>query len=83
MESNRKHYENKSIESFVDRSERLYMYKLEQALHAAEKYADACQRCGAVWDRMTIVQFCANSFPDMKVADALDIAASVRGRYIK
>lgn len=73
---------NKSIERYSKLENALYSYKLEQARNAAESYAAACSRCGADWNRMTIVQFCANTFPDMKISDALEIAGSIRGRYI-
>jgi len=65
--------------------ESMTMYELmkEETLHAAEAYAETCERVGAEWDRMTIIRFCVNSFPAIKGQDLLDIADSIRGRYIQ
>ena len=70
-------------EQFKKKQAELYDYKKQQAIDAADAYAAACQRCGARWDRITIVQFCANTFPDMRVSDALEIAQCIRGRWVE
>ena len=65
------------------RKQSLYNYKLEQTTNAAIAFADACDRCGAEYNRLSIVQFCVNSFPEITGKDALDIAQLVRGRNIQ
>lgn len=74
---------NKSIESYQKRAEILYGYKLKQTLNAALAYADACDRCGAVYDRLSLVRYCVNSMPEITGLDALAIADCIRGRNIK
>ena len=68
--------------AYEKKSAALYDYKKEQTLNAAIEYAAACSRCGAEWDRLTIVQFCANTCQELTARDALDIAQCVRGMYI-
>lgn len=65
-----------------ERKANLYTYKKEQTLHAAEAYAEACERIGATWTRLDIVRYCANTCPEITAADAIAIADSVRGRYV-
>lgn len=63
---NREHYDRKRAD--------LYKYQAEQAEHAAAAWIDACRRCFVNPDRLSVVQFLANTFPDIKAADAVIMA---------
>ena len=70
---------NKSIESYELKKEALYGYKLANVITAARAYRDACHMTGALYDRLSLVRFCANTMGEISALDALAVADVIIG----